>query len=89
MSGSASSSFRAEGFTSTAYLLTQPAALHQVRRDLLDRYPLLLAARLRNQAVKHIVEECPVLLQVDEDADLAALPVPEWVEPITKWGEIA
>jgi len=73
VSGKDSSSFRAEGFNSTAYLSTKPPVLGQVGFYFLQRNSDLSAAGLGNKTVPKILQAGSVLLQVDENRDLPAL----------------
>jgi hypothetical protein len=47
------------------YLPTQPAEFYKVSFDFFKRYPLLLAARLRNQSLPKILQNGAVFFQID------------------------
>src|SRR5579863_7840333 len=72
-----SSSLRAEGFTSMAYLATQAAALDQVGFDASEGNALFLAPPFRDQAVVEILPERPMLAKIDLHGHLAAFLVGE------------
>jgi hypothetical protein len=63
--GNPSSSFLAEGFTSTTYLATKSPTLDQVCLDFPERYALFLSPLLGNEAIPKILQPDSVLFQVN------------------------